>query len=161
MDNEQLLRLLNETREDISRAESKASIALGAAGLVSGSVMGELFARYPSLTTAGQISMIACVAAVIAGLVSLGLALIPNVFANPGGHQMLAFFGHVMAAGSLTAFEQMAEEPQDERQRLTNQIWTLSTLIMRKYAHIRRAFLALGLAVALGVVTMLVELAFG
>lgn len=161
MDNDQLLRLLNETRDDISRAESKASIALGATGLVSGSVVGELINRFPDLTDAGKVVLSAGVAAVIFGLISLGLALIPNVFANPGGHEMLAFFGHVMATGSLAEFERLTEEQLDERQRLTNQIWTLSTLIMRKYAHIRRAFLALGAAVALGVLTMLIELAFG
>jgi hypothetical protein len=157
MDETQLLRLLNETRDEIARAETKASIALGAAGLVAGSVLGELFDRYPGLTALGKVALIGCVAAMLGGLVSLGLALIPKLFVNPGGHSMMAFFGHVTAAGSIAEFERLAVEPQDERSRLTNQIWTLSTLIMRKYQHIRRAFLCLGASVALGVVTMIVE----
>lgn len=157
MDETQLIRLLNETRDDISRAESKASITLGAAGLVSGSVLGELFGRFAGLTVVGKITLIGSVAAMLIALVSLGLSLIPKMYVNPGGHSMMAFFGHVTAAGSIAEFERLTLEPQDERSRLTNQIWTLSTLIVRKFEHIRRAYLALGLSVALGVLTMLVE----
>jgi hypothetical protein len=157
MDETQLLRLLNETRDEIARAESKASIALAAAGLVVGAVLGEMLDRYAGLTVAAKVTVIGCVAAMVGGLVSLGLSLIPKLFVNPGGHSMMAFFGHVTAAGSITEFERLTEEPQDERSRLTNQIWTLSLLIMRKYQHIRRAFLFLGAAVALGVVTLIVQ----
>ncbi len=158
MDETQLMRLLNETRDDIARAESKASITLGAAGLVSGSVLGELFGRFSGLTVVGKITLSMSVAIMLVAMVSLGLSLIPKVFVNPGGHSMMAFFGHVTAAGSIAEFERLTLVPQDERSRLTNQIWTLSTLIVKKYEHIRRAYLALGASVALGVLTMLVEL---
>jgi Family of unknown function (DUF5706) len=157
VDEVQLLRLLNETRDDISRAETKASIALAAASLVSGTVLSTLFDRYGTLTVVAKIVLSGCVGALLVGLVFLGLALIPNVVANPGGHSMLAYFGHVAAAGSVQEFERLAEAPSEERSRLTNQIWTLSFLIQKKYRHIRRAFLALGAAVGLGVIGMLVE----
>jgi hypothetical protein len=157
MDETQLLRLLNETRDEIARAETKASIALAATGVVSGSVLGGLIDHYAGLTVLAKITLIGCVAAMLAGLVSLGMSLIPKLFVNPGGHSMMAFFGHVTAAGSIAEFERLTLDEQDERSRLTNQIWTLSTLIMRKYGHIRRAFLFLGVSVGLGVLTMVIE----
>jgi hypothetical protein len=157
VDDTQLLRLLNETRDDIARAETKASIALAAASLVSGSVFSALLDNWADVVPGTKAVLVGCLAATLVGLVSLGLALIPNVFANRGGHHMVAYFGHVTAAGTIDEFERLADEPQDERQRLTNQIWTLSVLTMRKYAHIRRAFLALGAAIALGMLAMLVE----
>ena len=161
MDDTQLLRLLDETREDIARAETKASIALAAASLVSGSVFSALLDNWADVVPGTKVLLALCLTATLVGLVSLGLALIPHVFANRGGHHMVAYFGHVTAAGTIEEFERLADEPQDERARLTNQIWTLAVLTTGKYAHIRRAFLALGTAVFVGVAAMLVEAIFG
>jgi Family of unknown function (DUF5706) len=161
VDEAQLARLLNETRDDIARAETKASITLAASSLVIGTVLSELIGRYDSLVVVAKVPLVGSFVAVLLGLVALGMALKPNYVANPAGHEMLAYFGHVAAAGSIEEFERLADAELDERGRLTNQIWTLSYLILRKYQHIRRAFNLLGIAVGLGVLGMALQAIFG
>lgn len=162
MDDSQLLRLLNETRDEVARAEGKAAVVLAGGGIVFGTVLGVLVGGdgiFASMNRVAQVLLVVTALASLTGFLLLGLTLLPNIVANPGGHHMLAFFGHVTATGSIAEFERLAEADVDERERLTNQIWTLSVITMRKYRLIRRAFHALSVAVAFGVATLLVNAA--
>ncbi len=162
MNNDQLLRLLDETRKEVERAENKASILLAGGSLAIGTVVSVMLSGAVEFSRFGLVTLLLFVVTalgMLSGLTFLGLALIPRLKVNPGQTGMTAYFGHVLGAGSLEGFERLAAETIPEEPRLTNQIWTLSLVIGRKYGHITRAFHAFGVAIAAGILAVLANAA--
>jgi hypothetical protein len=162
MDDGQLLRLLEETRSEVEKAEGKASILLAGGTLGVGTVTSVLLSGDVEFSDFGALTKFLFAATsvlMIGGLVLLGLSLVPRLNVNPADAPMLGYFGHVVRSGSLADFERLADGPADERARLTNQIWTLSVVTVRKYRYIAAAFYSFGIAIALGVLAYLAHVA--
>ena len=77
---------------------------------------------------------------------------------NPAQTPTLAYFGHVVETGSCGEFERLADLPSNERARLTNQIWTLSLVTVRKYRHIVPAVHCVGAAIVTGLLAYVANL---
>ena len=158
MENEQLLRLLNETRSEVEKAEAKASIVLAGGSFGAGTVVSVLLSGDVELAEFGVVTKVlfgATSLLMIVGLVLLGLSLVPRLRVNPAPPSMLTYFGHVVATGNLAEFERLSAEPAEERSRLTNQIWALSVVTVRKYQFIVAAFHCFGMGIGLGVLAYL------
>ena len=147
--------LLNETREELDRADRKAQILFAASGVgVSVVVAGIVAGDWSPL----QLSAWALVAwgtgagLVAIGLFVLGISIFPRiVHHDPGGK--VAYFGHAASYPNIealrAALEAAAAQPDD---RTLDQLWIVSRIVVRKYRLIRWALVALGGGFALGLV---------
>ncbi|MER7208305.1 MULTISPECIES: Pycsar system effector family protein [Streptosporangium] len=148
--------ILAETREEVNRADTKASILLGAIGIAVSGVVGDMVngvvngswgASWPWLrwTAAG---------AAFLSVTMLLMALYPRriglrrPFVN-------AYFGDVVAHSGPEALRASLEGPSpDELGRLTDQIHTISHIVSTKYRLIQLALWCLAVSVLSGVLTV-------
>ena len=98
--------LLDEAREELSRADAKVSVLLSTAGIIAGIVAGAIAAgrwRPTSLELAAQIAWWVGVAIAMAGAVALAIALAPRI-SHPENKYAMRYFGLVAQFGSLKEF---------------------------------------------------------
>lgn len=149
--------LLRETREELNRADGKASILLAAAGVVVGALLAAAFAgRWHPLHLEPQaraLSVLAMMAAAYA-VGRLGLAVWPSIVHPKDG--ALLFWGHALSESGDSRGEhldhlraQIMKEARDPLARAVDQLHVVGTIVDRKYGHIRHALVALGMAATL------------
>lgn len=134
--------LLGETRDEITRADSKASILFSLFGLLSGAVVYALLRdQWQPFELANGIEWLWWLGAGLglAAIVTLGLAVYP-VVDHPGDKRQVAYFGHVAQFKHRTEYlEAIANREGSEVERLRDQIWVLSKAVDGKYRHTRWA----------------------
>lgn len=149
--------LLVETREEVSRADSKASMLLAAGGVIISVVAGGLLADgwKPSDLTSGwwQALWFLGFALVLLGLVSLGAAVYPRVkvgyffFSSRRSHKssreprdhphyFAELADHPTVESARRAIEAVAP---DITSRTVEQAWQLSHVAMRKFGFTKAA----------------------
>lgn len=140
LDDEHIVRLLGETRDEITRADSKASILLGAASVTIGVILTSLLsddARIARL--ANWIEWLSWVggAAVLAGVGFLTAAVAPTTGA--GEHKRAEYFADFAACKTV---EELARNLREQRggeiARHLRQLHTLAGIATRKFKLIRR-----------------------
>lgn len=162
--------LLDEGREELDRADNKASILLGAAGVVLGVFLGAAVAGDWDPTELGDTRATAIFLAGLAfaalGVVRLGGAVIPRI-KHDEAKEKLAYFGHVIqyqegrwsprrsvrqrrdAAGRHKLKAAIREASGARFNRTVDQVWVVSHIVHRKYAHVRGALVSFTLAALL------------
>lgn len=147
-------RLLDETREEISRADSKANILLAGASLaialLGGAVLsGDLMIA----STRGVVQLLAAVSATsaIAGLALFGLAVLPRVGAPQIGRARY-FADHAQYASIDDLREAIAREAEDVERRHAEQLRDLSRIVRTKYRYTMGGEIAVGGAIASAIV---------
>lgn len=141
--------LLDEAREELSRADAKVSVLLSTAGIIAGIVAGAIAAgqwRPTSLALAAQIVWWIGVAIAMAGVVALAIALAPRI-SHPEDKHAMRYFGHVAQFDSLKEFVDALNainEPTIER--IETQLWLISRIVVHKYMLIRYGLVAFGVA---------------
>ncbi|MER7131429.1 Pycsar system effector family protein [Streptosporangium saharense] len=148
--------ILAETREEVNRADTKASILLGAIGIAVSGVVGDMVngvvsgawgASWPWLrwTAAG---------AAFLSVTLLLMALYPRRI-RLRRPLVNAYFGDVVAHSDPRALRAALERPSpDELGRLTDQIHTISRIVSTKYRLIQLALWCLAISVLSGVLTV-------
>lgn len=167
--------LLDEGREELQRADNKASILLGAAGLVLSVFLGAAVAGDWDPTELGdgraQPFFWVGIGFAVLGVIMLAAAVMPRI-KHDEAKEKLAYFGHVTqyreggwALRPSTKARRDAAGRDDLRaaictaslgrfDRTVDQVWAVSHIVQRKYKHVRRAlwaFLTAGLLCSTGV----------
>lgn len=152
-------RLLEETRDEITRADSKASIILAGAGIALGAVLGGF--------VYGRLSLAASSPGVVAGalfallLLAAGIVLLAVVISPTTGEPLE---GRARYYKDIAAYRDPQEllpvlkrEAADTRARNAEQLHALSGLVCKKYRLMRCALWLLG--VGFGVATFTASVA--
>lgn len=149
--------LLAETREEVARADGKASILLAAAGVgVSALVGGILTANLSLDGERGIVQLLAAAAslAVTAGIVALGAAVLPDVGSPEKGR--VRFFTDVL---EYSTTQQLKAALRDEaslgHERTLQQLLAVSSIVGRKYRRTWWGEIALAAGLALALVAAL------
>lgn len=141
--------LLDETREDLGRADSKVSVLLSTAGIIASIVAGAIAAgrwRPTGLALWAQVVWWVGVAVASLGVVALSSALFPRI-GHPEDKSALRYFGHVAQFESLEEFLGALNKISDQAVvRIASQLWLISKILVRKYDLIRFALIAFGIA---------------
>lgn len=154
--------LLAETREELARADQKASILLGAATVALGLVAAPLAAadgwKPADLELEFEAVFWTGVGMAVLGLLLLGLAVYPLTATSrlffwlrrskrPVRHERADYFGDLAEADSLDTAKRMTFAAAGDRfDRTVSQSWILSKVVTTKYAYTRWAFRSYGLS---------------
>lgn len=145
--------LLAETREEVARADAKASLLFSAFGVVISAVSAVLIADdWSPFQLNNRVEWLWWAGASLSGiaLFLLGWAVLPRV-THVDHRDRLYYFGHVAEYGKdFDGFAKRFESASDEMwHRTVDQIWAVSKIAKRKYLLTRRSmltFLAAGSA---------------
>lgn len=153
--------LLAETREEITRADSKTAILLAAAGIGASALLAGLIAgswapsdisnRFEWLWWGG-------LTAAAYGVWRLAKCLLPVV--DNGEHpDRIDYYGDINRLASAEALaEALAAGPADLSGRMVRQLYVNARIVSNKYAHLRAALLALGIGAGLVAAAVLADL---
>jgi len=171
--------LLRETREELQKADNKASILLAASGIVFAAVL-------TAATTIGwdpdrltvptaRITLWVAIGLITVGIVLIAAAVKPRLRIESATHEEIDYFGDVEAywprwwqfrgrqkqiADARQRFVHAlssGHQRQRYRERVDDQIWTLSHIAFRKYQLISYGFYSYAAALAAGIVTLVLE----
>ena len=144
---------LTEAREELARADGKASILLAATGVGLGAVLGgALSAQWTPAQLRDPWSLIwlAGFASILAGIACLVMAVYPRWKRGADDEAKIYFFGHAAKmkdrAEIEAAIRKTAEQPL---LRTSDQLMHISPIIERKYSWIQRGIWALGIGVVI------------
>lgn len=155
--------LLTETREELVRADNKASILLAATGVALGALLAAILGgdwtpfhldvRIQWLWWVGSAS--AAVA-----IYWLGSAVYPRIRAKGIRPKMIAYYGDVVDAGDRERVAELLEGSSiNPKERLLDQIIQISNTVQIKYLAIRKAMWCLTLAAVFGLVSLMLNVA--
>lgn len=152
--------ILAETREEVNRADTKASILLGAIGIAVSGVVGDMVNGVVSGVVSGAWGASwpwlrwTAVGAAFLSVTLLLMALYPRRI-RLRRPLVNAYFGDVVAHSDPRALRAALERPSpDELGRLTDQIHTISRIVSTKYRLIQLALWCLAISVLSGVLTV-------
>jgi hypothetical protein len=147
-----LRQLLAETREEVARADAKASLLFSAFGVVTSAVAAILVADdWSPFDLHNGIEWVWWLGAAVAGaaLLLLGMAVVPRI-SHGSSKENLYFFAHVAEHATLRELDQqLAVASLDSWKRTVDQLWTVSRVAHRKYVLTRRSMILFFVAVAL------------
>lgn len=147
-------RLLVEAREELNRADTKASIAFGVVGIAAGAVLGGIIGGDWNPGVLGALGGAAWWTGAVGVVFSIGLiaaAVYPRVVHTEGRDQ-LTFFEHAAAYDSVAELRSaLAVAAARANGRDTDQLHHVSKIVSRKYRLVRW-----GLRVLAGSVVLLV-----
>jgi MFS family permease len=155
--------LLDDTREELARADSKAALLLAATGVVVGALLAGLFAgKWTPFDLGIRIEWLwwlgVCAAA--AGIFAIAGAVYPRLRPRgaPPPPGAPTYFGDVTTYKDIDAFRRAIEQAPNPKERLIDQTFVLSRIAWRKYVLLRLglrllllAILACGIAVLINI----------
>ena len=140
--------MLSEAREDVTRADQKASVLLAALGIGFAAVLGgQLAGHFDSskLSPYGQIFWWAGVIAAVASVVLAAISLWPRYKLNDRPEHGITYWGHIAAFKTLQEFEASLEDQGPATNaRGRHQLWRLSRLVLLKYRLLRASIICTG-----------------
>lgn len=153
---------LAETREEISRVDSKASIVLAGAGVAIGVVIAGLLAGHLQV---GQLPTIVVIlaggaaAAALAGIAFLGAAIYPHCGTAEAGRAR--YFAEVATHDTHEELRAALGRDAAAGDRLLHQLLGLSKGVASKYKRLRSGIRVLGIAIALATGAGILNLLIG
>jgi hypothetical protein len=138
---EYVLRLLDECREEVKLADSKANMLFAAVATVMAILIGLLLDDTSQLRSSGDgvviLSVIALATFVVA-LVMLALAVTPRL-GRPERGRARYFQEHAEFADSAALLHELTVDAVDPSARHASQLLALARIVRRKYQHVRLA----------------------
>lgn len=154
------VQLFAEAREELNRADTKAQVLLGVAGLGIGAVAGGLLAgNWSPLKLHAGLQWLWWVGAVcaLAALVCLASAVYPRITKRALG---IAYFGDIRRYGSAVEIANaLRNHDNDDLTGLAEQIRAVSVIVTRKYLLIRWGFWLLLISIGSTVGSAVIQLA--
>ncbi|MEO8268056.1 MAG: Pycsar system effector family protein [Ilumatobacteraceae bacterium] len=158
-DDSYILRLLDECREEIKISDSKASIIFAAVATATALLANLLLDEKQQLRTNGAavttLSVVA-VATLVSAMVMLGLAVIPRV-GRPEAGKARYFEEHAQFESPEALLAVVSADAEVPGVRHAQQLLAMSRIARRKYLHLRRAMLAVALAIGVMALAVLVS----
>jgi len=155
--------LLRETREELSRADTKAFGLLSFLGIFFGVLFAGVMAGdwSPSdMGTAPQLLWWLGVLVSLWAMAALCAAIWPRIPLSSGCGRAVLYFGDVAGSCSLEELsEGIAAAEGLEPDRTMRQLHALSAIACRKYRHTRAALSALAISLVLVALALLIEYA--
>ncbi len=143
--------LLANTRDELNRADFKASLLLAAIGVIIGALIGGLAgSKWTPMTLASgeQGLWWAGVAAAACGVFWIAASVYPRIHQSKTPHHGLpTYYGDVATYRDVDAFHNAITQVPDVRERLINQTYVISGIVQRKYVLLRRGLLSLLVAI--------------
>jgi hypothetical protein len=145
--------LLKETREEIVRADGKASIIFGStlvlAGLIIGSLLSQDGWKPNELACAAEVVWWAGTALAASGVGFLGAAVYPQL-CNETTEVFVSYFGHVVAHETVADLKKALErDVEANTPRTFEQLHRLSDIVNKKYHRLQAALWLEAVAVVL------------
>lgn len=144
--------LMTDSREEVNRADSKASVLLAAVGVIASALIAGLVGgSWSPLRLSGDVQWLwwTGVAATVAGTLSIAAAVYPRTYRHKAGHPgSPAYYGDVAAYRNVAEFRRGLETAPDPKERLVYQVFVTSRIVQRKYLLIRHGLWWLLFAVA-------------
>ncbi|TDO36282.1 hypothetical protein EV643_12012 [Kribbella sp. VKM Ac-2527] len=155
--------ILAAAREEIGRADAKASILLAGAGVVVGALLASALSSDWSparLVLAAAILWWLSIAAVALGLGMLGYCIYPQTKRIKNGGSVISYFGDVVGLSRLQLEAALEESVAEPRSAVLDQLLQVSAIAARKYWAISAAlrlmlFGTIGAGLAIAVDTWL------
>lgn len=139
-------RLLDETRDEIHRADNKASIVLAGAGVAVGAIVAGLIAGDVGLADESLFVWLLVIGAgvlVVSGIATMGAAVFPRLGTLESGRAR--YFSEAAEFKDLpTLTKAIREEATRADERNSHQISVLSSLVQTKYRLTRIGMMLLG-----------------
>lgn len=138
-DTELSRRLLVEAREELLRADTKASLLLATAMIVAAAVLAAMLAgdwRPSSLTPWAQLIWWAAFAVGTGGLVALGIAVYPRTRRTRGAVDIITFFGDIAETDVDQASDKIARSARSDAPVII-QLVQVAAIVRVKYRWIR------------------------
>jgi hypothetical protein len=150
---ELLVDLLKEAREELVRADGKASILLAAAGVIVGTTAAAILAGdwspFDLLPVPAHLWW-AGVGAAVAGIGALGFTVYPRTKRNKAAPHLVAYFADVTAFEDSNALAQaLRRTASGQGSRDVDQLVLISRIVVSKYRGIRWALNAFAAGAAL------------
>jgi hypothetical protein len=137
-----LTELLEDSREELTHADSKAALLLAATGVAVGALLsGLLEARWTPFALDNRIEWMwwSGVASAAAGIFCIAAAVYPRI--RRRGSQLPgapSYYGDVAAYNDIDAFRQAVEQVPSLETRLLDQTLQVSRIVQKKYVLVRR-----------------------
>ncbi len=153
--------MLAEVREEIDRADQKASLLIGSLGIAFSIVLSGLLGGSWNPASLGPVSTAvwgACALTAAGSVLAAALAVWPRA-SPPPGKGAITYWGLIqdLPSGQAVA-EALAERGLHAPARTYQQLHVLSALVQRKYRAIRWSMVLAGVASGLVVVSFFVAL---
>ena len=141
--------LHDETREELARADSKATTLLSVVGLLLGAFLaGAIAGRLSPQRLRDSVEWMFWIGVAFALVAEAALcfAVLPRMRPRLP-KESLRYFAHVAQFRTRDMFKSALEASDDEYERLVDQAYDLSKTVFRKYDLIRLALLALAVGI--------------
>jgi MFS family permease len=144
--------LLEDTREELARADSKAALLLAGAGVVVGALLaGLLGGRWTPSELDNRVEWVwwLGIASTAAGIFSIAAVVYPHIRRRDAPLPPIpSYFGDVAAYKDIQTFRRAVEHVPSYQERLIDQTFVVSRLVERKYVLLRRGLRFLLLAIS-------------
>lgn len=143
-------KLLAETREELVRADGKAQILLAATGVVIGVVAGGIVAgdwKPGDLACGAELLWWIGAGSAAVGVLALVYAIWPRV--GTGASDRARYFADVRVHGDCDSLIPVLEKEAQRENRDAEQLFSIASIVGKKYAAVKMAIIALALAVVL------------
>lgn len=135
--------LLVDTRDELSRVDSKAALLLAASGVIIGALLAGLFgSKWTPFDLSSQIEWLwwLGMASAALGVFSIAAAVYPRMRRNETTPHLglPSYYGDVAAYKNIGAFKDVIEKTPISAERLVDQTFVLSGIVQRKYLLLRR-----------------------
>lgn len=153
--------MLAEVREEIDRADQKASLLIGSLGIAFSIVLSGLLGGSWNPALLGPVAVAVWALCAIAGsgaVLAAALAVWPRA-SPPSGKGAITYWGLVQGFSSpLELADALTERGLHAPERTYQQLLVLSALVQRKYRAIRWSMILAGIASLLVVVSFFIAL---
>jgi len=157
--------LLADTREELTRVDSKAALLLAAAGVIIGAILAGLFGgKWTPFGLNSEIEWLwwLGVASAAYGVFSIAAAVYPRISRRGVTHPGVpAYYGDVAAYKNVDTFRRAIEKVPTSRERMIDQTFVLSSIVLRKYILLRRGLRCLLLAILACTAAIMINLPLG
>ena len=154
------LRILAESREELARADGKASILLAAASLIAGVVLTAILAgdwRPGDLAVCAQVGWWAGTLSGGVGIVALATAVYPRTkYRGARPPSVIAYFGDV-AITPVDKLEERLRDTASSNDAVIDQMKAIAWVVDRKYRGIQIALWAFALSALLCIASVVVD----
>jgi MFS family permease len=154
--------LLADTREELTRADTKAALILAATGVVIGALLAGLFGgKWTPFYLNNRIQWLwwLGVASAAFGVFSIAAAVYPLIRRRGAAHPGVpAYYGDVIEYETIDAFRHAIEKAPKPRERLIDQTFVVSRIVQRKYVLLRRGLRCLLLAIVACIAAVMISI---